>query len=136
MERKDFILREIEKISILLLYLIGKFVPSKSIEKQQQTEKLINDELRETFGNDLNYLLTLDEKDFETEFNQSKGFNFENIELLADLLYTIGNDEMKTKPDYLQKALHIYEYVDKKSKTFSFERTNKMNSIHDLMTLS
>jgi len=103
MERKDFILREIEKISILLLYLIGKFMPSKSIEEQQQTEQLINDELKETFGNDLNYILKLKEKDFDAEFSQNKGFNFENIELLADLLYTIGNGEISIKPDYLQK---------------------------------
>jgi hypothetical protein len=132
MEKKDFILREIEKISILLLYLIGKFVPSKSLEEQQLTEKLINDELKENYGNDLNYILKLNEKDFDTEFSQNKGFNFENIELLADLLYTMGNDEIKTKPEYLHKALLIYEYIDKKSKTFSFERINKIN---DLMSI-
>jgi len=133
MERKDFILREIEKISVLLLYLIGKFVPSKSIEELQQTEKLINDEFKEAFGNNLNYILKLEEKDFDSEFSQKKGFNFENIELLADLLYTIGNDEIKTKPDYLHKALLIYEYIDKKSKTFSFERINKINDLRSII---
>ncbi len=133
MEQKDFILREIEKINVLLLYLIGKFVPSKSVEQQQQTEKLINDDLKETFSNDLNYILKLEEKDFDTKFSQTKGFNFENIELLGDLLYTIGNDELKTKPNYLHKALLIYEYIDKKSKTFSFERTNKMNDLKSIL---
>jgi len=133
MERKDFILREIEKISVLLQYLIGKFVPSKSIEELQQTEKLINDEFKEAFGNNLNYILKLEEKDFDSEFSQKKGFNFENIELLADLLYTIGNDEIKTKPDYLHKALLIYEYIDKKSKTFSFERINKINDLRSII---
>ncbi len=133
MEQKDFILREIEKISTLLMYLIGKFVPAKSIEEQQLTEELINNELKEHYGNDLNYILKLEEKDFETEFSQNKGFNFENIELLADLLYTIGNDNIEIQLAYLQKALVIYEYIDKKSKTFSFERINKINSLKSII---
>ena len=133
MEKKDFILREIEKISILLLYLIGKFVPSKSIEEQQLTEKLINDELIENYGNDLNYILKLEEKDFDAEFSQRKGFNFENMELLADLLFTVGNNVIKTKPDYLQKALIIYEYINKRSKTYSFERINKINDLKSII---
>ncbi len=133
MEKKDFILREIEKISILLLYLIGKFVPSKSIEEQQLTEKLINDELIENYGNDLNYILNLNEKDFETEFNQNKGFNFENIELLADLLYTIGNNQVAINIDYIKKALELYEYINKKSKTYSFERISKIEEIKELL---
>ncbi|MQY78441.1 MAG: hypothetical protein GH151_04480 [Bacteroidetes bacterium] len=32
MEQKDYILREIEKISILLRYLLGKILPVKSLE--------------------------------------------------------------------------------------------------------
>ena len=127
MEQKDFILREIEKISVILLYLIGKFVPSKSIEEQQQTEKLINEELLEQYGNDLSYILKLEEKDFYTEFSQTKGFNFENIELLADLLFKIGTDEINIKLDYLQKALDLYNYIDNKSKTYSFERVSKID---------
>jgi hypothetical protein len=134
MEQKDFILREIEKISVMLQYLIGKFLPSKTIHDQQTTENLINIELKEKYGNDLDYILNLNQSEFDAEFNKNKGFTFENIELLADLLFTIGNDEINIRQEYLEKALQIYTYIDKKSKTFSFERTNKMNSIHDLIS--
>ncbi|MCK5170276.1 MAG: hypothetical protein KAQ75_10385 [Bacteroidales bacterium] len=133
MEQKDFILREIEKISVLLQYLIGKFIPAKTIQEQQTTEELINKELKEKYGNDLEYILNLKEKDFETEFTRNKGFSFENIELLADLLFTLGNDPFNIKTNYLQRALGLYEYIDKKSKTYSFERQKKIDKIRTLL---
>jgi hypothetical protein len=133
MEQKDFILREIEKISALLLAIIGKFIPSKSIEEQQQTEKLISDQLEEQYGKDLNYVLKLKEKDFETEFTRNKGFTIENIELLADLLYTLGNDNFEIKINYLTKSVELYKYIDTTSKTFSFERLEKIRTIKDIL---
>lgn len=133
MEQKDFILREIEKISVMLQYLIGKFVPAKTIQEQQTTEELINIELKEKYGNDLNYVINLNQSEFDTEFTKNKGFTFDNIELLADLLFTLGNNELSKNPEYLQKALELYTYIDKKSKTYSFERVNKMDVLKTIL---
>ena len=132
MEQKDFILREIEKISIMLQYLIGKFIPSKTIQEQQTTEELINKELQEHYGNDLNFILNVNRSDFETVFSKNKGFTYKNIELLADLLYTLGNNQYLKDTIYITKALELYEYIDTKSKTFSFERTDKINKLKNL----
>ncbi len=129
MQQKDFILREIEKISVMLQYLIGKVIPSKTIQEHQTTEKLINKELQEQYGKDLKSILNVNQYDFDTVFSKNKGFTYENIELLADLLYTLGNNEYSKAPEYLHKALEIYNYIDVKSKTFSFERINKINAI-------
>ena len=107
MEQKDFILREIEKISIMLQYLIGKFVPSKTIQEQQTTEELINNELKEKYGNDLDYIINLNQSEFDAEFTKNKGFTFENIELLADLLFTLGNNEFSKNFNYLKKAFEL-----------------------------
>ena len=134
MEQKDFILREIEKINVMLQYLIGKFVPAKTIQDQQTTEELINIELKEKYGNDLDYVINLNQSEFDTEFTKNKGFTFDNIELLADLLFTLGNNEYSKDPKYLRKALELYNYIDLKSKTFSFERTNKMKTLRNLIT--
>jgi hypothetical protein len=129
MEQKDFILREIEKISVMLQYLIGKFIPSKTIQEQQTTEELINKELQEQYGNDLNFILNVNVTDFDSVFSKNKGFTFENIELLADLLFTLGNNEYSKDLKYLNKALELYEYVDVKSKNYSIERANKINTL-------
>jgi hypothetical protein len=133
MEQKDFILREIEKISVMLQYLIGKFVPAKTIQEQQTTEELINSELKEKYGNGLDYILNLNQSEFDAEFCKKNGFTFENIELLADLLFTLGNNEFSKNPEYLLKALELYNYVDVKSKTFSFERTNKIHTLKSII---
>lgn len=130
MQQKDFILREIEKISTLLRYLIGKLIPSSSVENSKETIELINRELVENSGFNINEILNISINDFDEVFTQSKGYSFENIELFADLLYTIGNDSLENKNNYLQKALEIYEYIDKKTKTFSFERLNKIIKIN------
>jgi len=133
MEQKDFILREIEKISVMLQYLIGKFIPSKTIQEQQTTEELINRELQEQYGKDLNFILNVDQSNFDSVFSKNKGFTYENIELLADLLYTIGNNEHSKNPKYLHKALELYNYIDVKSKTFSFERVSKINTLKNFL---
>lgn len=129
MPQKDFILQEIEKISILFQYLLGKFKPAKSLEDYQYTVELFNKEFKEQYGCELDYLLNLNEKDFANELTKFKGFSYENIELLADLLVELGNNQFSNSQQYLTKALELYEYIDKASKTFSFERTNKINFI-------
>ena len=129
MEQKDFILREIEKIGTLLRYLIGKLVPSSSVENSEETIELINRELVENSGININMLLDITIKDFDEVFTKSKGYSFENIELLADLLYTIGNNPINIKTNHLKRALELYEYINEKSKTFSFERLNKIDKI-------
>ena len=133
MEQKDFILREIEKISTLLRYLIGKLVPSSSVENSEETIELINRELVENSGINIDMLLDITIKDFDEVFTQNKGYSFENIELVADLLFTIGNDPINNKTNHLKRALELYEYINEKSKTFSFERQKKIDEIKTLL---
>ena len=133
MQQRDFILREIEKISTLLRYLIGKLIPSSSVENSEEIIELINRELVENSGFNINEILSFSIKDFDKVFTKSKGYSFENIELLADLLYTIGNDQVAINIDYIKKALELYEYINEKSKTYSFERISKIEEIKKLL---
>ena len=133
MQQKDFILREIEKIGTLLRYLIGKLIPSSSVKNSEETIELINRELVENSDFNINEILSLSIKDFDEVFTQGKGYSFENVELLADLLYTIGNNQVTINIDHLKKALELYEYVSKKSKTYSFERISKIEEIKRLL---
>lgn len=135
MQQKDFILREIEKISVMLQYLIGKFVPAKTIQEQQTTEELINKELQKDYGKDLDFILNVTQTDFDNVFSKNNGFTSENIELLADLLFTLGNNEFSKNKLYFTKALELYLYIDKKSRTFSVERNHKIEIINSLLSL-
>lgn len=129
MPQKDFILQEIEKISILIQYLLGKYKPVETLEEYHFTKKMFNKEFNEQYGHEIDYFLNIRKEDFEQELTKAKGFSYENIELLGDLLVYLSNNQFSESQKYLTKALELYEFVDKASKTFSFERTNKINSI-------
>lgn len=133
MEQKDYILREIEKIGTLLIYLIEKFKKSNTQLENDENIVLVNTELVEKSGINIENLLTIKEENFDKIISLNKGFNFENIELLADLLFTIGNEENTIKKTYLNKALELYNYINTKTKTFSFDREEKMNTIKNLL---
>lgn len=132
MEQKDFVSREIEKISVMLQNLIGKFFSSKTIQEQQTTEVLINKELLEQSG----IILILNQSDFDFVLSKNKGFTFKNTELLADLLFTLGNNEFSKNLIYLSKAFELYTYVDQKSKTFSLDRITKINTLKSNLKIS
>jgi hypothetical protein len=129
MTQKDFILQEIEKISILIQYLLGKYKPAETIQEYYFTEKMFNKEFKERFGLELDYFLNMKKEDYHHELTKAKGFNYENIELLGDLFAYLSNNQFSESQKYFTKALELYEFVDNASKTFSFERTNKINSI-------
>lgn len=129
MQQKDFILREIEKMSILIQYLLGKYKPAKSVEEYQTNEKSFNMEFKEKYGKELEFFLNLNPQNFEKEFCKTKGFTFENIELMADLLLKLGNDDYSDSQKYLNQALAMYLFIDKTSKTFSMERIQKINEL-------
>jgi hypothetical protein len=129
MEQKDYILREIQKISILLRYLLGKILPVKSFEEIKKINEEINQEFLKNLGYDLEALVNISKNKFDEEFGSNKGFNLENIELLADLLYNASVKSTDTKQKVLKKSLELYEYVNETGKTFSFEREIKIGKI-------
>jgi hypothetical protein len=96
MEQKDYILKEIEKISTLLRAMVDRLRGLKNQaaisignEFEQNNEKL----KRET-GFDLDTLLNTPKSDFEQLFRREEGWDASNLELLADL---ISNVELEDK---------------------------------------
>ena len=129
MEQKDYILREVEKIGVMLQYLLGKMMPAKSVEEKKDISEEINNELFENIGYDIRSLLKIQKKEFNEIFKYNKGFNLENIELLAELLYKISLKKLNNSKEILQKSLELYEFVNKAGKTFSFDREKQIDKI-------
>lgn len=55
-------------------------------------------------------------------------FDWPNAELFADFLVQISNNLIAEKAQLRIKAIAVYEYVQKESKTFSFDIFNKISS--------
>jgi hypothetical protein len=129
LEQKDYILREIEKIGLIISSIRQKLFGGKdrlslTIENELNTASAML--LDETDFN-LNKFLSLNIEESNEYICGFKGFSNENIELLADLILDIYISEasIDTK-NHLEKALQLYELCNSKSKTYSLKRENKM----------
>ncbi len=131
MEQKDYILREIEKISRMLNYLLGKLMPMGSSTTDEEYLATVNRELTDHTGIGLEAMLSLSPDRFDRELTLNRGFSQENIELLADLLFEIARQESENSLDCLVKAYQLYQYVNARWKTYSFERELKIARVKD-----
>ena len=134
MEQKDYLLREIEKIGMVLRAILNSLIGKKeeieiNINFEKTNEQLINE-----IGFDLEKFLSLDlssSKDYLSNFN---GINTTNLVLIAEIISQFGiNEQTENKKIYLEKALQIYELCNLTDKTFSFERESKINKIRNIL---
>jgi hypothetical protein len=136
MEQRDYILREIEKIGMVIRAIRQKLFGSPddlAITVDNQAETLREMLLDEAYL-DLDELVTLDSTETERYLAGLKGFNTENIELLAQTLSDIGlNDEAPASRPLLEKALQLYDICSLRDRTFSFEREAAVIRIKEVL---
>lgn len=125
MERRDYILLEIEKIGLILAAIKQKLFGGKeslaiTIDKQmEETKELLLSEI----GFDLDKFLALTNEESGQYLSAFKGFDVENTEQLADFIFQIGfTRKSGESKKYLEKALQLFELCRLNSKTYSLER--------------
>lgn len=136
MEQKDYLLREIEKIGLIIRAIRqrlfgGKDSFAKNIEQQVEAEKGM---LFRELNFDLDKFLMLEVEETNNYLNKFEGFNVENIEHLAEVISQIGfSEKFDNSEIYLEKALQLYELVNQESKTYSGEREKKIITIKSIL---
>jgi len=136
MQKEDYILREIQKIGIMLQMLIKKLVVTQEKLPSQYYSGL-NDvrEQLDDIGFSLDTFLQLEPNRIESYLVQFEGISGPNIEMLGDLMKEMGTgSEPYIEKSCLDKALALYELCNEKDKTYSFERENKINEIKTLLS--
>ncbi len=132
MEKRDYLLREIEKIGMLLAMIINRISGNKEsyairMEKQFEEEKEML--LREA-GFDLEFFISLEKAEVEPYISKFEGITGSNIELLADMLKEMGlNTNSDIRNEYLEKAMNLYELCTTLDKSFSIDREFKISEI-------
>jgi len=135
MQKEDYLLREIEKIGMMLMMIIKKLiVRQEKLPNQFDYElKEAKEILRET-GFDMDEFLLLDPDMIEGYLMKIEGMRGPNLELLGDMLKEMG---MSTEPElrqaYLRKSLNLYELCNSLDKTFSLERESKISGIKEII---
>lgn len=138
MEQKDYLLREIEKIGLIIRAIRQRLFGGKdsmaiNIGQQVEAEKGM---LFKELNFDLDKFLLLGVEETNIYLNKFEGFNVENIEFLTEVIAQIGFSEDFEKSEiYLEKALRLYELVNRKSKTYSTERQKKIVTIKDALDI-
>jgi len=125
MEQTDSIKQEIQKTGLLLRSTINLLISSNnslsiSTESPFETTK---GKLIEDLDLDLEQFLSLDKTESQDYICSFKGFNQENLALLAELLYLIGMREGRTSKNmYIIKALCLYDLCDLTDNLFTINR--------------
>jgi hypothetical protein len=133
MEQKDYLLREIEKIGIVLRMIFNKISGMKEVSadlsSEQQFEAARGMLLLES-GFDLEKMLSLEKEETGHYIAGFKGLSAANIEVLGDILNELGmNAGPEASKKYLERALMLYELCNSTGKTFSFEREGKISQV-------
>jgi len=130
MEQRDYILREIEKISVMLLTMLGKFKRIKSKKQFEQERAMVDQYMEESSGLTIDKLLSITEEELVSYINVKEGFDPGNMGLLADLLNVFAENLPENESRNLnKKSVLILEYIDHATRTFSLERSLKINEI-------
>ena len=121
MEQKDFILKEIEKLSAILKTILGKMQEHRnpSIELEN-LEKELNSE----FSITIQEFLDIEYNSFDSFFIKHESLDLSNIELFAGVLAQYSTNHQK-------KAIDLYQYLDEKTKPFSYARSLKIQNLQN-----
>jgi len=140
MEQKDYLLREISKIGIILSAILSGIFKNRSglgdlelcIEHEIESAKA---ELLKEVNFDLAIFLDLDTEESNEYIGRFAGFDIKNIELLADCLSEIGcfSDHLDKSIKYLKKSLQLYNLCNAKCKTYSHARETNIIAVKNAL---
>jgi len=136
MGQEDYLLKEIEKITLMLRLIFNRLTGNEenlaiTVERRfEETKEMLLTEI----NFDLDMFLRLSEPDSNEYLSRFKWNNPENIELLADILYRLGlNGKPGEQIIYFRKALQLYEFCNLTDKTYSFVRESKISKVKDAL---
>ncbi|MGF7042987.1 hypothetical protein [Mucilaginibacter lappiensis] len=127
---KDYILNELEKITLMMARLAGL----KAEAKPDEFIKLADTMLENEFDIKLQELLELTTDEFELLL-EKQNYHPDKLEALAQLLY-MYYEPFNPSPETLlalQKVLLIFDWLEQKHHRSSFENINKRNSIYQFL---
>ena len=132
MEQKDYLMREVEKIG-LIISAIGQKIFGGRGNTAITLEEQIKDAKDMLFNGadfDIDKFLNSTIQDSTKYISGFIGFNNDNIELFANYLFQIGlSNKSDNSKKYLEKALQLFELCNLQDKTYSFERESNINTL-------
>lgn len=133
MERRDYLMSQIEEMGLFLARLVGRLYKRKQDNEEDQVMEDIRSALSVQFGWDLDELLFLDNQSFISLMEENLLAD-DHYEKMASVFEVIGdlvpdNKTLLRKELYLRKALLLLEHLEFRSCTYSLDRQNRIAQI-------
>lgn len=131
MQQRDLLLREIEKIGVVVRAIISK-IRGREMEELTQDQAFIHNSayLKEELNLEIDFLVEASMDQLKSKLTYEHGYNADNIELMADMLSELSVVSPAEDEIILQKrALDLYAWSIEMDKSFSMDRDQKISTL-------
>ncbi|HEX2934054.1 MAG TPA: hypothetical protein VHO72_01760 [Bacteroidales bacterium] len=130
MYQKDFILRMIEMMGDLIAALMGRIRKGEFPKATEMLDNLYHDLLKE----DAAFFRAIPQDQLTVKLIQEHHYTNGHLQILAELFYAEAElryaQGMKTvSAEFYAKSLHLLEFLNTASRTFSIEQQDRMKAI-------
>lgn len=131
MERRDYIIDEIQKFGQMVMGLIGKLVRRRQSEQYDFSLALADQEFEQEAGFSLRMLAGMTPESLEAFVDHHPELTPANLDILSDLLIEISDDPGCDTRQFLGCARQLLDIAENLDKTFTLERAGKREFINE-----
>jgi hypothetical protein len=136
MIERDYIMRMLQDFFTMIAKLMRLKVEEPDTTLLQER---FYDVYKQFFRKPADYFYALDKEDIPDELtkdNMGDAEHYAMVQMLAELLYQDGliKKDVVEKIALLEKSFYLFQYIDNNSKTYSWDRLQKMSDINILLT--
>ena len=134
MEQRDYLMRQIEEMARVLGKILAGLLGLKTEGEVTEGIETARQTLKSELGLDTDEIMQVPPSDLIPFLKEKKQFNDLLIEQLANIFFYMSgapfhNNKIPPNTGLAGRSLLMYEYLDRSSKTFSFERQEKVRAL-------
>jgi hypothetical protein len=132
MYQKDFILRMIEMLGDLIAGILGLIKKGHFEQASHALENAYYDFLKK----DAAFFRLLPKEKLTNDLIKEHNYTNGHLDMLSELFYTEGEllfakGKRGQSMEFYEKALILFDFIDKESKTFSFDKKSRIELVQN-----
>ncbi len=139
MEQEDYIKRQIDQLGRVLGKILDGLMGLRARGRVSQGIESVSQDLKTELDLNLEDLALIPTESFLNTLLETKKFSDNSFEQLAEIMYLIAgelndkNKDVSKMKQLYERALIIFEILDKTSSTYSFDRHSKIEIIKKML---
>ena len=139
MQQEDYIKRQIDQLGRVLGKILADLMGLKARRQASLEIESVSQALKTELGLTIDDLTLIPTDSFLTTLLDTKKFSDNNFEQLAEIMFLIAeelnikNTDVGKMKQLYERALIIFEILDKTSSTYSFDRHSKIEKIKNVL---